>query len=200
MSDELKKIGDYTILREENVGENIFYIGEKIIDETKSNFITGKVDLKLRGYGIDKYKIDFESENYNEVFSYYLSAMMKQNEMVIKEVQERPKCKIIKEDCQSIYNYKDLIGKIVVLDSHVLYKEYQSESYQLYIARGGFGCDPKGTGNAVYAVNIYSDEETRLEKYDLIGVIKEEKMPKWAKEKLKQIEKGQKKKSKDVER
>lgn len=199
MSDELKKIGDYTILKEENVGENLFYIGEKIIDETTSNFITGKVDLKLRGYGIDKYEIDFESENYNEVLSYNLSSMIKQNEMVLKELQERPKGQITKDDCQSIYNYKNLIGKIVVLDCHVLYKEYQSASYQLYIARGGFGCDPKGMGNAVYAVNIYTGEETRLERYELLGVIKEEKMPDWAKEKLKAIKKSQMKKNRGIE-
>lgn len=85
-----------------------------------------------------------------------------------------------------------------MLKTDILQREYRSIAHQLYLADGGFGCSPKGNGNAIFAYNLYTGKETRIEKYDVLGVIKDEKMPEWAKEKLVKIQQKKQKSKEDI--
>jgi len=44
-------------------------------------------------------------------------------------------------------------------------------------------------GNAVFCYNLATKEHTRWERYDLLGVLKKDEMPEWAKEGLAEIKK-----------
>jgi len=44
-------------------------------------------------------------------------------------------------------------------------------------------------GNAVFCYNLSTKEHTRWARYDLLGVIKKDEMPEWAKEGLSEIKK-----------
>lgn len=80
--------------------------------------------------------------------------------------------------------FGDLEGKVLVLSARRLKEEYWSPENQLWYATGGFGCHEGLTGRAVYSTCLYDGEETRWDRGDFIGIIKDEYMPDWAKEKL----------------
>ena len=59
---------------------------------------------------------------------------------------------------------------------------------QLWYSEGGFGCSPTASGRAVYATCLGDGEQTRWNRADFIGVLKEEFLPDWAREKLTEIQ------------
>ena len=72
-----------------------------------------------------------------------------------------------------------------------LNEEYWSPENQLWLATGGFGCDPNASGRAVYATCLYDGEETRWNRHQIVGVLKDEFMPDWAREKLDELQNPQ---------
>ena len=88
------------------------------------------------------------------------------------------------EDCVSGGMDADLKSKVVAIKAEVLSPEYRSGSYQLMLAEGGFGCSPNSRGQSVFCKELYSGESVRWARSDLLGVIAENTLPAWAKEKL----------------
>ena len=78
----------------------------------------------------------------------------------------------------------NLKGKVVVVDINTLYKECQTPENMLYFATGGFGTYPNSRGSAVYAKNLYTKEELRLERQNIVGIMSKEQVPFWAKDNL----------------
>jgi hypothetical protein len=82
------------------------------------------------------------------------------------------------EDCISGSNLHHYDGEIVVISSgHVMenWKEpFQKPEFQLFLARGGFGCDPNKMGNAVFGTFLEDGEECRMERYQIVGILKPE--------------------------
>lgn len=78
----------------------------------------------------------------------------------------------------------DYEGKVLVLSPDCLKQSCWSQQNQLWLATAGFGCNPNSSGRAVYATCLGDGEETRWERHDFIGVLKEAHLPEWANEKL----------------
>lgn len=78
-------------------------------------------------------------------------------------------------------------GEILVLSPSVLKESAWSQESQLWLATGGFGCDPKASGRAIYAACLGDGEETRWNREDFIGVLDGQYLPAWAREKLEQL-------------
>lgn len=177
---------EYEILKEDIVGGNNFYMAVMVGLEKndKPEYITGTIDKTLAAAGRE----------------YYYGTLMRELQQVQEnEPKDIPSTVLSSSDCNSIHDYTTLAGKLVVLDADVLYPEFQNSMHQLYLAVGGFGCNPKGSGNAIFAENLYTGESCRIERYDVIGVIKQDKLPQWAKDKLEEKE-SQKEKAKGEER
>ena len=83
----------------------------------------------------------------------------------------------------------DLEGKVVVINPRHLKEEYWSPENQLWLATGGFGCSPTAAGRAVYATCLIDGDENRWDRSSVLGVIKEEYLPEWARERLVQMQK-----------
>ncbi|MEX2104231.1 MAG: hypothetical protein WD907_02725 [Bacilli bacterium] len=77
-------------------------------------------------------------------------------------------------------------NQVVVIRQERLRHEYRTADHQLVLALSGFGTHAYSRGRAVYALNLYSGEEIRWNRGDILGIIKPEYMPEWAKEKLNQ--------------
>lgn len=90
---------------------------------------------------------------------------------------------------------QDLKGQVVALRADVLLPEYRACSHQLILASGGFGCSPTSRGNAVFGVNIYSGEQERWNRTDILGIVAEPTLPGWAHEKLSRLREPQEKES-----
>ena len=80
-----------------------------------------------------------------------------------------------------------------VINSEPKRYEYQHPAYQLVLADGGNGATG-GRGNAVFGTCLATGERARWERYDVLGEIKPECMPQWAKEALAKIKEQQKEK------
>lgn len=193
---------EYESLKEDIVGGNYFYMAVMVGIEKndKPEYISGTIDKTLAVAGREYYSIDGRSDDYIEVAEYYYRTLMRELQRVREnEPKDIPSMVLTSSDCNSIHDYTTLAGKLVVLDAYALYPEFQNSMHQLYLAEGGFGCNPEGTGNAIFAENLFTGEHSRIERYEVLGVIKEEKLPEWAKQKLKEKE-IQKEKTKGEER
>lgn len=90
--------------------------------------------------------------------------------------------------CSSEEDYE---GKVLILSPSVLKESCWSEKNQLWLAESGFGCDPGKSGRAVYAICLGDGEKARWNRADFLGVIREECLPDWAREKLEKLKNGQ---------
>ena len=90
--------------------------------------------------------------------------------------------------CEVDSKEQDYKGKVLVLLGDVLREGCQSPKDQLWLAQGGFGCDPDAIGRSIHCVCLSDGEVTRWNRHDFIGVLKEELLPDWAREKLVQLE------------
>ena len=89
--------------------------------------------------------------------------------------------------CDSLTG-QELEGKVLVMSPYALKESYWTPENQLWLASGGFGCGPTASGRAVYATCLGDGEETRWNREDFIGILREEHLPEWARERLKQIQ------------
>lgn len=79
-------------------------------------------------------------------------------------------------------------GKVLVLKPTILKDEYKTPDFQLILAESGFGCSPTARGRAVYGQFLKDGEETVYNRQDFIGVLKDEHLPDWAREKLAELQ------------
>jgi hypothetical protein len=77
----------------------------------------------------------------------------------------------------------DYKNKIVAISPTVLKDRYKTPDDQLFLATGGFGCSPNARGRKVYGTFLKDGEETYYERADILGVLKNDCVPEWAKEK-----------------
>lgn len=90
---------------------------------------------------------------------------------------------ITQVDCIPDHYKNDINGKIIAINPAVLKPEYQRADRQLYYVTGGFGASANARGSAVFCKNLYDGKNTRYERMDVLGEVKPERMPDWAKEK-----------------
>lgn len=93
-------------------------------------------------------------------------------------------------DCIPDMRNKSIVGKVVVINAEPKRYEYQHAAYQLVLAEGGNGATG-GRGQAVFGTCLATGEHSRWERYDVLGEIKPERMPQWAKDALKTIQNAQ---------
>ena len=61
--------------------------------------------------------------------------------------------------------------------------EYKTPDDQLFYATSGFGCDPNARGRSVFGRFAKDDENYSWWRTDFIGILKDEFIPHWVKEK-----------------
>lgn len=83
---------------------------------------------------------------------------------------------------------KDYTGKVLALSPNALKEQYWSPQNQLWLAQSGFGCSPTASGRAVYGICLGDGEKARWNRNEFLGVVKEEFLPDWARENLKQYQ------------
>lgn len=91
------------------------------------------------------------------------------------------------EHCVGDRTEQDYSSKVLVLSPDVLREQYWGQEYQLLYAQSGFGCKPHSRGRAVFAVSLMDGETARWDREDFVGVLKEELLPDWAREKLAEL-------------
>jgi len=90
--------------------------------------------------------------------------------------------------CDGNLNYEK---QVVVISPQSLKEEYWKPEFQLWYANHGNGCNPNGIGTGVFATCLYDGDKNKWARANVVGVIKDEFLPDWAKEKLKEIKNPQ---------
>ena len=89
--------------------------------------------------------------------------------------------------CEADTNSLDFTGKVLVLSPNILKEECWRQADQLWYAHDGFGCSPNANGRSVRCTCLSDGEETRWNRHDFVGVLKDEFLPDWAQEKLAEL-------------
>lgn len=199
MDIEKRMAGDYEITAVMHIGDKEIVIGENLADKNTPYMVAycERNELLARYYDVQV------SDSYGEIVKLYGERISEQAELVLQKEKalDIPFSVISVEDCIPDDYSKSINGKIVAVNPDVLRNEYRRADRQLYLVTGGFGAEANSRGSAVFCTNLHTGEHTRFERRDILGEIKPERLPDWAKTKIKEIPKQEKpKKSKDRER
>ena len=93
---------------------------------------------------------------------------------------------------------QDYTGKLLIIRPDVLKEESRTPENQLFLASGGFGCSPDKVGRKVMGQFLIDGEKTHFYRQDFIGVIADEHIPDWAREKLSELSNEQKQTQNDA--
>ena len=81
----------------------------------------------------------------------------------------------------------DYTDKVIAIKQSALAEKYLMQQDQIYLATGGFGCEPNKSGRAVFTTCLSDGEKVRWDRSQVLGVIKDEFIPDYAKAILKDI-------------
>ena len=76
----------------------------------------------------------------------------------------------------------------MILKPEILNEQFKSPINQYFYATGGFGCDPEKSGRKVFGQFLADGEKAHFYREDFCGVADYDQIPKWAVERLAQIE------------
>ena len=192
-------IGDYEVLASVHVGEKEVVIGEKEPNNDGLRFMCGYMERT------DIFNLCNEcvySDDYIEIAHLFGSRIKEAAELFKNKDKELgiPVTVITEKDCIPDHYSHDINGKVIAIDPEVLKPEFQRADKQLYLVTGGFGASANSRGSAVFCTNLLTGKSTRYERMDVMGEVKPECMPEWAKRKLESMNQTRAKKNKDRER
>lgn len=133
------------------------------------------------------------SDDYLEAMQIFMERVQEQIGLVRAEQEQFPfdMKPFTIDDCIPDDRSSSLVGKVVVINSEVNRYEYRHSAYQLVLVEGGNGA-MGGRGQAVFGTCLADGEHARWERFDVLGEIKPERMPDWAKAALVKIHKQEK--------
>lgn len=186
MSDEKRKIGEYTVLSAVNIGEKEIILASNEQSTDGEKYLCGFVERN------DLFELCSEcmvSDDYIEIVHLFGSRVANEAELFREQVEKLdiPVAVITEADCIPDHYTKDINGKIIAIDPKVLKPEFRRTDRQLYLVTGGFGASANSRGSAVFCTNLHTGESTRYERMDIMGEVKPECMPDWAKEKAQEL-------------
>lgn len=128
------------------------------------------------------------SDDYLEAMQIFLDRAQEQVELSRAELAKYPFDKTVftVKDCIPDDRNSNIVGKVVVINAELNRYEHQHPAYQLVLADGGNGATG-GRGQAVFGTCLATGKYGRWERCDVLGEIKPECMPEWAKEALVKI-------------
>ena len=97
---------------------------------------------------------------------------------------------LTKDDVETIKPDTSIKNKVVVIRPDCLIHESQYSQKQLYFVESGFGVEGNSRGRSVFCRSISDDSKVRFDRKDVLGVIRSDKIPDWAKEKINEIQKA----------
>ena len=93
-----------------------------------------------------------------------------------------------KMECVQSDEPQDYEKKLLILKPEILNEQFKGPINQYFYATGGFGCDPEKSGKKVFGQFLADGEKTHFYREDFVGVADYEQLPKWAVERIEQIE------------
>lgn len=94
--------------------------------------------------------------------------------------------------CILLSHEDDITGKVVAIKPSTLRYEYQRADCQLMLVTNGSGARGNSRGSSVYGVNLFTGRRAgRWERQDILGEVRPECLPQWARDRLPAIQREQ---------
>ncbi len=199
MNTEKRMILSYEILSSIKIGnkEIALAMDEKNTDGEK--YLTCFIE---RDELFEHYEQCLLSDDYAEIVKVFGSRIENEAELHIESVKKLgiPISVITKDECVPEHYSYNINGKVIALDIKYLRPEFQRADRQLYFVNGGSGASANSRGSAVFCTNVYTGENTRVERQQIFGEVKPECVPEWAKSKVEALKKAHLKRDKEAAR
>jgi hypothetical protein len=91
------------------------------------------------------------------------------------------------EDCLQTGYDISVDGKVIVLHPSALPEGFRQAKHQVYFCTGGNGSNPNPIGRSVFTVSLAGGEKIRWNRSDVLGILKPELLPEYARLQLSQI-------------
>ncbi|MEG0702841.1 MAG: hypothetical protein RR449_04675 [Christensenella sp.] len=194
MSEEKRMAGNYEILQAIHIGDKEVIFGENTQAEKNRRYMCSFCEWNDI---IEYYPDAMVSDNYPEIMSLFTERVQAQIKAVQKarDSLDIPLEVITPEMCFSDHYDQSIKGMIVAVRADALRAEYRSADVQIIYVEGGFGANANARGRKVYGKTVYTGEDCRFLRQNILGEIKPECLPKWAKEKARDIKKQAEKKN-----
>ena len=103
------------------------------------------------------------------------------------------------DEVRPVYFTDNIIGKVVAVEEKYLSDGYKDRGHQLYYVVGGSGAYPNSRGQACFSYDLYNGKKERIERYEVMGYMREDELPEFAKKTLEAVkERVRKEKDKDA--
>ena len=191
MAEEKRMAGKYEIFQSISVGAAEVVIGENPDAAPGEHYLCA---LCVTNELFAQYSSMEVSDDYAEIMALYGQRIQEQTEKLREElskpkqegIDDRP---VSKDGCIPIYDFDDLHNRVILVRADVFKREYQRATCQYQLCTGGFGASPNSRSTACYCINLYTGQESRFERQDILGIVSPEQMPQWAKTGLDRAEK-----------
>lgn len=195
MEQETRRIDKWEVRHAVRLGGIEIALGECEADVQQPYLVTN-VNTN-NPFGMEQYTESIVTDDYLEATEVFTDRLRAQIEKVRAARGQRSDVNMTPLDetcCIQGSRYEDYHGKVIVIAACKLFPEYRTPDHQLYFAEYGNGCSSTARGRAVYCVNLYTGERTRMERPDVLGVIKPDMLPTWANARLQRLQEQQKEK------
>ena len=182
MEDEKRMAGSYEIIQAFHIGAREIVIGEDINTKPEERYMCAYCQ---QNEIMALYNDVLVSDDFCEIAKLYGERLAQQAEKT-RVALFKPKFQgidttaLTKTDCTPLSHEDDLNGKVVVVRSEVLRREYQMATNQIKLCTGGFGASPHSRGSACFCVDLYSGKTNRFERRDILGTLQPAQLPQWA--------------------
>lgn len=186
MENEIVKsgYGNYSIEQELNIsGTRYFLAYDK---KSKLPFMVGEKQLSDIVVRYDNLKVTDD----------YVTALDEWNKRIAEGIAELKKKRsefselrvLGKDDVEPVKYDMSIDKKVVVIKADCFLHESQYAQKQLYFVNGGFGAEANSRGRAIFCNSIFNGDNVRFNRQDVLGIIKADKIPEWAKERINRLQ------------
>ena len=179
-------VGDYEIHSSIRIGGKEIVVAINEHAERGFKYMCGYIE---RTELFEYYENCMGSDDFAKVVQLFGERVVQEATSFIEQTKNLnvPLTLITKDDCIRDDYSKDINNKVIAIKPESLRPEYQRADRQLHLVIGGFGASANSRGSAVFCKNLHTGHQTRWERSDIMGEVKPECMPEWAKDKLKSL-------------
>lgn len=188
MDDEKRMVDAYEIKHAIHIGDKEVLFGVDVMN-LKTPYMVCYCSSD-NPFGVDTLFKAVGSDDYLEMMTEFNDRVKAQVDVVKAEREQIPyplEPYTIEQCIPNDYSMC-IENKVAVLRPERLRPEYRTSVNQLALVLGGFGAQGNARGRAVYIVSLYFVKEARWNRGDILGLLKPEYMPEWARNRLSHLQ------------
>ena len=127
----------------------------------------------------DDHRFDFLVESHPAVLDGFIDLVRKEWDQI--GLYDNRHC--IPEDKERL----DYEGRVLIFSAGSMNEAHLHPEEQLFYAQSGFGCSPSASGRKIFGQFLWDGERCYITRSDVVGAMREDCIPDWAREKLDDI-------------